>query len=280
MAINTTFKLYRYQLLPIRRHTSDLFDGRTTEDILLEKNQIFANSIKAGEMYRHARVDLSVDVTATSNYALIIRIAPLRSITRERQDFAVEQIENWPHVAVIILNRDTEQYIAVQDRPLAFANTDTVVNLITKATRVPLEHFGLRMHTERLFKQSYFWDTVREFAGRVTWVGFSFVTPNMSNISRTLSEELKALNKETDASKGLLEIEADPDSALKIEERNVTVRGLVEYSSQGGGDIAIKVKGLRKKIHTSTEIREVSMSGLEITAPPEQLAEILRNLLS
>lgn len=130
--------MYRYQLLPIDRHTGDLYDGRTTQELIQQKNEIFAKAIPFIRTYRHRGSDLSVRIDSSSNSAFVLSIASQRALTRETPDFRVEQVDNWPHTVAIVLNREDEQYVAVQDRPSAFASTDTVINLIEKATRSSL----------------------------------------------------------------------------------------------------------------------------------------------
>lgn len=275
----TTFKVYRYQLLPIDRHTDDLYDGLTTAQLIDRKNSIFAQTVPFIRTHRHRGSDLSVRLESAESDAFILSIASRRALTRETPDFRIEQIENWPHVTTIILNKPDEQYIVVQDRPAAFANTDTVVKLIESATRASLQRSGLRLHTERVFSKSHFWHLVREFRDKITWIEFEFVTPNMANISNTLSGTLKELAKDTNASQSNLQLRSDPASALDIEPNDQTVQGLVDYTSEGGGDISMKIKGLRKKIQTSRSIREIELDDLQLSGPPEQIAGILREAL-
>lgn len=275
----TTFKVYRYQLLPIDRHTDDLYDGLTPAQLIERKNSIFAKTIPFVKTHRHRGSDLSVRLESSGNETFTLSIASRRALTRETPDFRIEQIENWPHVAAIILNRPDEQYIVVQDRPTAFAHTDTVVKLIERATRTSLLRSGLRLHTERVFSKSHFWHLVSEYKDKITWIEFEFVTPNMANISNTLSNTLKELAKDTNSSQSNLQLRSDPASSLDIDPKDETVQGLVDYTSEGGGDIAIKIKGLRKKIQTSRSIREIELDDLQLSGPPEQVARIVRDLL-
>lgn len=275
----TTFKVYRYQLLPIDRHTDDLYGGLTASELIERKNSIFAETVPFIRTHRHRGSDLSVRLESTGNDAFILSIASRRALTRETPDFRKEQIENWPHVTTIILNRPDEQFIVVQDRPAAFASTETVVKLIQSATRVSLERTGLRLHTERLFSKSYFWQLVQQFQNKITWIEFEFVTPNMANISSTLSGTLKELAKDTNSSQSNLQLMSDPASALNLDPEDQTVQGLVEYTSQGGGDISIKVKGVRKRIQTSNSVREIELDDLQLSGPPDQVAGILREML-
>lgn len=275
----TTFKVYRYQLLPIDRHTDDLYDGLTSAQIIERKNQIFAKTIPFVRTHRHRGSDLSVRLETSTSDAFVLSIASRRALTRETPDFRIEQVENWPHITTIILNRSDEQYIAVQDRHAAFASTDTVVKLIESATRASLQRSGLRLHTERVFSKNHFWQLVREFQDKITWIEFEFVTPNMANISNTLSDTLKELAKDTNSSQSNLQLRSDPAAALDLDPSDQTVQGLVDYTSEGGGDISIKIKGLRKKIQTSRSIREIELDDLQLSGPPEQIAGILRGIL-
>jgi len=128
----------------------------------------------------------------------------------------------------------------------------------------------------RLFNKAYFWSLVDQYKNRITWLEFEFITPNMANISGTLASTLKNLGKETNAVREELAFTADPASSLDIAPSNEIIQGLVDYTSEGGGDITLKVKGIRKRFHTSKSTREVYLSGLELTASPEQIVEIIR----
>lgn len=279
MSSLNTFKMYRYQILPIDRHTGDLYDGRTADELIRQKNEIFAKTIPYIREYRHRGSDLSVRIDSAKNSAFILSIASQRALTRETPDFRVERVDNWPHVIAIVLNRKDEQYVAVQDRPGAFASTDTVINLIEKATRSSLAKAGLRIHFERMFHQSHFWSIVEKHRNKITWIDFEFITPNMANISGTLSDTLKRLAKDTNTTKSNLQLRSDQASALDLHVKDNTVQGLVDYTSAGGGDISIKVKGIRKRIHTSHFTREIQLDDLQISGSADQVAGVIREML-
>lgn len=274
-----TFKVYRYQLLPIDRHTDDMYSGMSTAEVIKRKNDLFGESLRFVHEYRHRGTELNVKLERSGNETFVLHLAPNRPLTRETLDSFTEQVDNWPHINAAILNRPDEQYILVQDRAAAFASTDTVVKLIETATRQSLANAGLRLHVEPMFSANYFWNLVEQYAHKITWVGFEFITPNMANISASLSDELKKLSKETNAAKSDLQLTSDASAALNLSQENETVNGLVEYTSQGGGDITLKVKGIRKHFHTSHSPRTVEISELEVNVPPDQLAKIFRELL-
>lgn len=276
----TTFRAYRYQLMPLdRNETKDMYNELTAAEIINRKNEFFAESLNLLPRVRHRKSEILIDVKSLGKDVFSIHLAPSRPLTRETSQSNLEKVENWPHITAFILNKPNEQYLLIQDRVAAFANTDAVSNLVKVGTRHALEKLGLSLHIEPLFESAYFWDLIEEYRNRVVMVEFEFITPNMSNISRTLSESLKSLGKDTNAVREDLAITSDPAVSLDISPSNETIQGLVEYTSEGGGDITVKVKGIRKRFHTSKSSREVNLSGLEITASPEQIIAVIREAL-
>jgi hypothetical protein len=188
-------------------------------------------------------------------------------------------VDNWPHIEAYVLNHPDDQLLIIQDRISAFANTDTVANIILRGTRNALDRIGLSLQIEPLFDEAYFWGLVELYQNKITWVEFEFITPNMANISKTLANTLKSLGKETNAVREQLTLRSDPASSLDIAQENETIQGLVEYTSKGAGDIKLKIKGIRKRFQTSNSRREVHLSGIEISASPDEVMQIIREAL-
>ena len=61
---------------------------------------------------------------------------------------------------------------------------------------------------------------------------------------------------------------------LTFKEGEEPVTSLVEYASQGGGNIKMRVKGIRRKISTSDTITEIVIEDLEFEFEPENLKAI------
>lgn len=280
MSTHTTFRIYRYQLLPLdRNETKDLFHNLQPNEIIARKNEFFSESLTAFHNLKRRDSEIIVRVSSISQDLFSLQLAPSRPLTRETTNCQLEKIDNWPHVTAYILNSPEDQYLLIQERASAFANTDTVANLIKRGTKHTLEKRGLSLHIEPLFDKTYFWGLVNMYKNRITCLEFEFITPNMANISQTLATTLKSLGKDTNAVREELTLSSDPASSLDITPNNVTIQGLVEYTSEGGGDITLKIKGIRKKFHTSKSTREVYLSGLELTAQPEQIINIIREAL-
>jgi len=280
MSTHTIFRAYRYQLLPLdRNETKDLYHDRSVEEIVAHKNQFFAEALTHLPKVNHKHVEINISIEVIEDELFRIQLAPSRPLTRETTDYKREKVENWPHIEAYILNRADDQLLIIQDRATAFANTDTVANIILRGTRGALDKVGLSLQIEPLFNKAYFWGLVNQYSNRITWVEFEFITPNMANISKTLADTLKILGKETNAIKEQLTLRSDPSSSLDISQQNETIRGLVEYTSEGAGDIKLKIKGIRKHFQTSNSRREVHLSGVEITADAKDIAAIIREAL-
>ena len=56
-----------------------------------------------------------------------------------------------------------------------------------------------------------------------------------------------------------MELNSDRGASLELGESNRVVSGLVEYAAKGGGNISIKVQGVRQKIQTNTEIKTLEI---------------------
>lgn len=271
------FKAYRYQLLPLdRNRTKDLYRelSLSTEQLIERKNNFFAQAI--GSMSIDPRLKFSIERRTGDLFK--IKIAPSRPLTRETQDSKKETIENWPHVDAYILNHPDDQILLIQDRSSAFSSTDVVVGFITKGTRHQLENVGLSLHIKPMFDENFFWNLAEIHKNKITSVEFQFITPNMANISKTLAQELKDLGKQTNASMEQITLRSQ-SSTLDLSKSNKTLQGLVEYTSQGAGNISVKVQGLRKRIKTSDTMRSVQLSELELSGSSEDVVAMIRDVL-
>lgn len=94
------------------------------------------------------------------------------------------------------------------------------------------------------------------------------------------SRLLKPEPKGTNTAKTLLEIDSDDDSTLHIDKQNKQVGDLVDYASEGGGNISLKAKGVKKRIQTANAVKSVEIGEIEISGDnAERIAEILKRAL-
>jgi hypothetical protein len=280
---NISFDLFRYQILPrSRAFQPDLFgEIKSLDDLLEKKNQIFFQALLNVREFETRKTAIRHKILYQDRDQILYRFAANRSLTRETEEFTEEEVENWPSFLVYIWNDPSEQFMAIQERWSAFQKTDVVAKSITEAVDIELGQSNLRAHPESLFLESEFWELIDQNAGKIRDIHFELITPNMSNISETLSDELKDFAKSTNTAQTNLNIQADPDSSILLDPNDKNLKGLVSYSSEGGGNISIKVRGLSKRVHTKKSKKHVDLTELEIDGKdPEELANILKGLLS
>lgn len=278
---SSQFELYRYQLLPIDRYLQgDLWSGiDSIEDLLQKKNDIFNSALQEVDHFYNSRTETATKRLYIGNNFFLFRIAANRSLHRETKEFKEEYIDNWPSVLVAIWNDPEVQMIAVQRRTTAFSSTEAVVKLIIETIYASLAHFHLRAIYEPIVERKVFWDIVEKYEGKIQKLEFEFITPNMANISGNLPENLKEFAKATNSVKNKLNIESDKESNLHIEKNNETISSLADYTSDGGGNVAIKVVGLSKKIHTSKTVKHVEISEMQLQGTAEEVASILKEIM-
>ena len=74
-----------------------------------------------------------------------------------------------------------------------------------------------------------------------------------------LSDELKDFVRATNSTQTDLKIVADPDSSILVDANDQKMKGLVKYSSEGGGNISLKLRGFSRRVHTKKSKRRVDI---------------------
>lgn len=276
----TRLHLYRYQLLPKDRYfQGDLYSEKSISEVIARKNEIFAEALRSPSSLRSKRYDITVKLLTESDGLFLFRMAANRSLHHETRDFKTEVIDNWPRIIVAVWNDPTKQLVAIQHRNLAFQSTQSVVKLLFDSLAPMLARRQLVVLWEPVVERQTFWDLVERHKGKITQVTFEFVTPNMANISGDLPEDLKEFAKRSNAIQTELSIASDPGSSLNIRHDDPVVTGLVSYTSAGGGDIAIRLAGVKRKIHTSRNVKELTIEEAVLDGPPDAVSKLLKELL-
>ena len=66
---------------------------------------------------------------------------------------------------------------------------------------------------------------------------------------------------------------------VQLSESDKTQPKLAGYSSLGGGKIFLKIKNMKKRINTGSDVKDVEIGELEIVGDPSALEHILGTLL-
>jgi hypothetical protein len=262
------FNLYRFQIIPKDRHfQGNLFDDiNTIEDLINKKNEIFFRVIKnLGQLKRKSRL-IKTSIVFQSDETIIYKFAPKKHITVETKDFKDEKVEDWPSFHVFFWNKPDKQLIAIEEKTKAFQKTTTVNNILMEYVNEKLEEKNLTLFSEPIFQKEDFWNIILAHKQKILDIKFDLITPNMSNISHVLSEDLKSLAKDTNTQKTSLHLFANKHTTLDIDESNSYIDDIASYASRGGGNISIKIKGLKKRKHTSDSIETLEIDDIELNS--------------
>lgn len=274
------FELYRYQLLPASQaQQQDLFgESLSLADLVARKNALMRDVLNA--VYPVEDPDLVQKVVLRDDSWFVLKLAPRRKAKLNKPDFRIENVEDWPHVVMFVNNDPDVQVIGVSRNQRAFSNPFSVVRGLEKLVSKHLLNRGLTIQFHSIYDQSEFWSLMASNRGKVEKVRFEMIAPNMANISRVLQVDIKRLNKEANAQKTTLELEAVAGTALEISEEDSMIASCVQYSADGGGDIKVKLKGFKKTISTSNTVRVIEIDEMEFeNSTPDQLELILKGAL-
>ena len=279
-----SFDLFRYQILPITRKSFQpdfVKEYDSLEDLLAHKNEEVYDALLATKNFAVGRTLIRRKILFTKESdSILYKLAPKKPVIIENEEFKQERVSNWPGIFVFIWNHPDKQYIAVQARKKAFQDTSTVANTIMKTINRSLKRHNLRVNVEAVFEKNEFWKLVKEHQGKLQRIKFELITPNLSSISSKLPEELREFAKDTNTVKTNLEIKADPDSSILLDEKDPTTAGLVEYSSEGQGNIQLKARGIRQSFVAGDNKKSFTIDELEISGlDPEDLVAALQRFI-
>lgn len=276
------FHEYRYQILPISQQLQldwiSESEIKSVDDLRARKNKFFAEVVKNINSYMYSRAPVTHKKLSITDDIFVIQLGVERDLKRKTREFKLEAVENWPTVIVAINNKPDIQKVLIQEKG-GFQQTSTVAKLLHDNFNKHLKRYYLSIYFEPIYETHYFWDLVDKYQNKITQAGFELISPNMSNISGGLKLDLGALNRTSNTKTTRLQLNSDDGASLTLSKNDELISGLVDYSSRGGGDISLRVKGLRKKVHTSSGINEVDIDELQIeTSNATELAELFRDI--
>ncbi|WP_149912711.1 hypothetical protein [Sphingobacterium cavernae] len=275
------FNIYRFHLNPIESNSKqlELFTGEklSRKEIKERKNEFFEKIIVDKLSVGTANNPMTL-YDHTGNYFLLKIANPKK--TKIVKNFKKSVLEHEPYVYVLINNSNTVQKIAISENIEAFYAVDGTKNLLARVLNKELKAYGLNIEIEKLFDVKDFWSYVQKHQNEIKKIEFEFIKPNLANISKVIPNAFKRLQEKTNAHKAKVTIEAPEHGYLeKISKANKEINGMVEYSSEGGGNIVLKVKGLRKQLNTEEKPVILQIKELDLEGAPEQLIKIYKEII-
>lgn len=272
--------IYRYHLIPLSsesKQTSLFGDEISIDEIKKNKNNYFEDVLSQIEATKGKN---PIKLFDSSGKKFLLKIAQKKNQTVTK-DFKREIISNEPYCYVIINNDPKVQKIAISDNSMAFSNTDVVKNILGQIFQNKLKRYSLSIEIEQMFDAQSFWSYIRTNQDSVQRINFEFIKPNLAEISKSLSSNLRNLQDDVNSHRTSLIVSAPQKGTLEnINEENETIKGLVDYSSEGGGNIKVKVKGLRKQLKTKDNPVTLKIKEIHLEGTPEQVMKVYRDILN
>lgn len=276
------FNIYRYQILPINRAQLKLFgEVKNLDDLISKKNEFFARALQDMDSIPAARTEVKHTILAQSEDRFFMKVGKKRKQIEDHDDLITrEERETWPSVAVLINNKPDKQLIGIQIDAKVYHQTSTLANSLESALNEQLKEYYLATYVEPITDKSEFWKIIDRYKGLIQNVEFELITPNMANVSKALSDDLRELGKMTNSHKMKVALAANKAESLDIRADNEQVSGLVDYTSQGGGKASIKVEGLRK-FTTQRGRRVVEVDSIDVTGvSQEEASSVLSEIIN
>ncbi|RDY59263.1 hypothetical protein [Flagellimonas nanhaiensis] len=277
-----TFHIFRYHLNPITNKSQqiELFPKviKSPEEIKEKKNEFFGEVLEDLNYYKDDRNPLKLEHFENNFY--LIKLAQRKS-ARIVQDFEDFNVTNEPFVYIIINNNPSVQKIAISDNTEAFTKPKVVKNILFKLLNYNLLNYGLEVSIEELFKKETFWNFVQEHRHNIKLIDFKYIRPNLANISKSLPEDFRNFTDNVNSKESHIVVKAPQNGVLEnIDKSNPAINGLVEYTSEGAGDIKLQVKGIKKRYSTKENPVTVKISEAKIEGPAEQVIKVYQSLIS
>lgn len=275
------FNFFRYQLLPRNRyHQGEIFGFKTVDELIKNKNKVFLEELTNIQEFHYNFAPLEHEIVIQNENIIVMKFHVKRT-TRiwTRKGNKPQKIENWPIFWVIINNNPLVQMMAIQHRSEAFiGGSRKVAQFIHKTLSYYLSDRQLLIEMEPIFSKKQFWEYINLQDKKIEKISFELITPNMANISEMAAESLKTIAKGSNAESTNVTMLAPKTGSLRISEEEENVRGLVDYTSLGGGTITLKIRGI-KKLFKSIDIRkEVTIDEIELSGEAENVVNVANKL--
>ena len=279
----TSFEVFRYQLVIDKAFQSDAFQHQynTPEELKAAKNDIFKSIITENNFsFRSGNSDIASKLIYQKDDMFYFKVGVKRNTRRYRKDFTEEILDTYPNIIVAINNNPHVQKIAIQTNTSAFQKTSIVANFIKSTVQKFLKSYNISFAVEATFDSQQFWNIIREYPKQVKQVTFNLISPNMTNLTDSLELDLRSLHSDTNTQKTKLELNAEKDSYLTLDEKSKLVNSIVDYSAKGGGDISVKVETIRKKLHTAQSVKDFNVDELLLKGDDwEAIDKAFRNIM-
>ncbi|MFS4491731.1 hypothetical protein [Maribacter sp. 2308TA10-17] len=279
------FFVYRYQILPISSNLQIRLDSNynSIDELIENKNKILGKIIideKAN--YRGKGYNVISKHEASDGGIHFLRMGVEKMLSIHDKEFKSKTEFDYPNSLVYINNDPEQQLILIEHEFNAFYKPKALKNIIEKTWNLYLKEEGLTAYFSEITEASEFWDTILYYKGKIKALNFTFIRPNMANISGKAVNAIKILKNQSNSHKTTLGLNAPKKGVLEnITPENEEISDLVDYQAKGGGNATIRIKGSRKKIKTSKKqvTFEVDEATIE-NVPFNKVSQVLESFIN
>ena len=238
---------YRYQITPNQSKLNGIldFDGTgisTTKQLAAAKNKIFASILDKLQDYRTPKEIYKVKMIRDDIYEL--RIARSKKIAFEK-NFEDQSVIAEPSIDVYICNEQDIQVMGLVWGSKAFQTREAAISWLNSVLNRYLRFYALDLTIQPIYRSHDFWKFVKSRENEIRSLEFTFSYPNLPSLRRELGEALTEITKSTNSETSRLALNAGKKKNLVIDQSDQRLTNLVNYSSSGGGKIAVKTEGQR-----------------------------------
>lgn len=274
----TRFTIYTYLFKPVTApQEPDMFSPDVdVDDSLARKQELLGELFRTESNLRFSRTRTGGEgeskqfehmIVAESGGIIVMRLANTTKQVHEKK-FNRWTEEDQPSLYVLIDNRKDKQIIAIENRPQAFSETQTVAHIMEETFNRRLWSKRLQVQINAKYRTREFWDVVSEYEQGIASVTFKFPYPNLPEISDMVGEYYTELARRTNTEPKTT-ITAPPKEKATLERGDLILESMIKAASASGKVIMMRPKGARKwrKIGLETivqeELPDQALKGLE-----------------
>lgn len=255
------FKIYTYEFKPIKQPAEgELFEPDVNwEESIEHKQDIFGQLFHKDSALKFKRGNIQTFdhlVVAIKDDIIVMRIANNSSLTHEDK-FQKWEEEDHPSLSVIIDNRKNKQIMAIEVRPQAFSDPQTVANIMEPSFNRILNNYRLELQIDAKYHMHEFWNVEALCEHGVACVKFKFPFPNLPEITNMVENLYKDAAESMNGEPTTI-LTARPKERLTLEKDNELLDGMIKAASASGKLIMMRPKGQLKwkQIGTETPVYE------------------------
>lgn len=276
------FRIYRYHLTTLSNDNIVVnVDGKsepfTSEQLKKDKNTWFVKALNNIDFYKNKKNILKIEFNDEDIF--VIKLANQKQVTVV-ENFVEKKVPTQPFVYILINNDSSVQKIAISHNTDAFSSPNVVKNILLKELETELNNYGLAIEIEGMYEKEAVWKMLRAHKNEIKSLEITYVKPNLADISSALPADFKNLTENVNSQKSSLSFTAPSNGVLEnINKDNPTIKGLIDYTSEGAGNVKIGIKGYRKKVSSKDTPVEIGIDEATFEGDPKEIKKIIKELL-